>query len=143
MITYIRHDEEFYGVVKLTTGHDVIGKMIAMEEEHKTLLYIQDPAEVKIHELKNQHKENKITKGISFNKWFALSDEDFYIVSEETILSVASLSKEIIGYYNVWVKEQDPDYKSEIAEVEVTKDFGKLGTIKEAKQKLEKIFKNL
>ena len=142
MITYIKHDEEFYGVLKLTTGHDVIGRMIATEEESKTLIYIQDPAEVKIHQLKN-NEQNKFTKGISFSKWFGLSDEDFYIVSEESILSIASLDKEIIGYYNVWIREQDPNYKNEISEVEVTKDFGKLGTIKEAKQNLERIFKNL
>jgi hypothetical protein len=143
MITYIRHDEEFHGVVKLTTGQEIIGRMVATEEDGKTFIYVENPAEAKVHELKNQQQENKITKGISFSKWFALSDEEFYVIPEETIVSVASMSKEIIGYYVVWVKEQDPNYTSEVTEVEVTEDFGKISSITEAKQKLERIFKYL
>ena len=143
MITYIRHDEEFHGVVKLTTGQEIIGRMIATEEEGKTLIYVENPAEAKVHELKNQQHENKITKGISFTKWFVLSDEEFYVIPEEFIVSVASMSKEIMGYYVVWVKEQDPNYTPEASEVEVTKDFGKVSSITEAKQKLERIFKYL
>jgi hypothetical protein len=117
--------------------------MIATEEEGKTFIYVENPAEARIHELKNSQQENKITKGISFTKWFALSDEEFYVIPEESIVSVASMSKEIIGYYVVWVKEQDPNYTPEASEVEVTKDFGKISSITEAKQKLERIFKYL
>lgn len=144
MINYLRHDEEFHGVIKLVTGQEVIGKMIATDDNGKTVIYIENPAEARVHEMKNhQQQENKIIKGISFSKWFALSEEDFYIVPEEYIVSVASMSKEIMGYYIAWAKEQDPNYKPSVSEVEVSEDFGKIATLKEARNTLERIFKYL
>lgn len=141
MISYIRHDEEFHGVIKLITGEYVIGKMLASEDDGKTHVYVQDPAEAKFHELKGDNR--KIQKGISFTKWMELSDEDFFIIPEESIVSVGSLSKEIIYYYNSWLNEQDPNYKSSSHEVEVSEEMGKIASLKEAKNKLERIFKYL
>jgi hypothetical protein len=141
MISYIRHDEEFHGVIKLITGEYVIGKMIAAEDEGKTHIYVQDPAEAKIHEMKGDNR--KMQKGISFSKWMELSDEDFFVIPEECIVSVGSLSKEIIFYYNSWVNELDPNYKSSSHEVEVSEEMGKIASLKEAKNKLERIFNDL
>jgi hypothetical protein len=146
MISYIRHDEEFYGIVKLITGEDVVGKMIATEDtdtQNKTLIYVQDPVEARIHNLKEDHREKKIVKGISFTKWMALSDEDFFIIPEEYVVSVGSLSQEITYYYKNWLNEQDPNYSAETTEVEMTKEMGRISTLKEAKNRLERIFKYL
>ena len=146
MINYIRHDEEFYGVVKLITGEDVIGRMIATEDSdctNKTFIYIQDPVEARLYNLKEDHKEKKIVKGISFTKWMMLSDEDFFIIPEEHIVSVGSLSEEIAYYYKNWLNEQDPSYKSDATQVEVNEDMGRVTTLKEAKNRLERIFKYL
>lgn len=143
MIGYIRHDEEFNGVVKLTTGQEIIGKMIATEEDGRTLIFVQDPAEAKVHDIKNQSSNNRIVKGLSFTKWFPLSDEDFFIIPEESIVSVASMSNEISSYYVAWVRDMNPNKESNNLQVELTEDFGKITSIQEAKQKLEKIFKYL
>ena len=141
MINYIRHDEEFHGVIKLISGEYVVGKMLASEDEGKTHVYVQDPAEAKIHDLKGESK--KIQKGISFSKWMELSDEDFFVIPEESIISIGSMSKEITYYYNSWIKEQDPKYKPETKEVELSQEMGKVSSLKEAKNRLERIFKYL
>lgn len=36
MINYIRHDNEFFGVVKLVTGEEVIGTMIDLRPHYIT-----------------------------------------------------------------------------------------------------------
>lgn len=147
MISYIRHDEEFYGIVKLITGEDVIGKMIATIDDpdtsNKTFIYVQDPVEASIHNLKEDHKEKRVVKGISFSKWMALSDEDFFIIPEEHIVSVGSLSQDIMFYYKNWLNEQDPNYTPESTQLDVTEDMGRIATLKEAKKRLERIFKYL
>jgi len=141
MINYIRHEEEFHGVIKLTTGEYVVGKMLASADEGETHVYVQDPAEAKIHELKGESK--KIQKGISFNKWMELSDEDFFVITEKSIVSIGSMSKEIKYYYTSWINEQDPTYKPSTKEIEVTEEMGMISTLKDAKIKLERIFKYL
>ena len=40
MINYIRHDNEFYGIVKLVSGEEVMGSMIATNEDNCTIVYV-------------------------------------------------------------------------------------------------------
>ena len=44
MINYIRHDNEFYGIVKLVSGEEVMGSMIATNEDNCTMVYVSDPS---------------------------------------------------------------------------------------------------
>ena len=53
-INYIRHEQEFFGVIKLRTGDTILGTMIATEEDTapgRTMFYIQDPCQPKEHEI--------------------------------------------------------------------------------------------
>ena len=37
MISYIRHDDQFYGTMKLTTGEEILGEILVTEDpETKT-----------------------------------------------------------------------------------------------------------
>ena len=50
MINYIRHDEQFYGVCKLSIGDEVLGEIIVTEdpETKQDLIFIQNPAKTKV-----------------------------------------------------------------------------------------------
>ena len=67
MINYIRHDEQFYGVCKLSVGDEVLGEIIVTEDpETKTdLIFIQHPAKTKVidldHPVSQNSKEQKNT----------------------------------------------------------------------------------
>ena len=53
-VNYIRHEQEFFGVMKLKSGETVLGSMIATEEDSapgKTVFYIQDPATPHTHQV--------------------------------------------------------------------------------------------
>ena len=52
MISYIQHDKEFYGVVKLTNGEEIVGEMICtedIEENNKgtSMIFISNPGKIK------------------------------------------------------------------------------------------------
>lgn len=93
MINYIRHDEEYYFLVKLVSGEQIVGKGFAVEDEGKTQLFISDPVEIEI-VTKNLGKNS--VKGVGMNKWIQFSEEDFFIVNEKDIITVAGLSQEMI-----------------------------------------------
>ena len=48
MINYAKHDEEFYGIFKLVSGDEVLGKAILTEDDKETLVFISDPVCVQI-----------------------------------------------------------------------------------------------
>ena len=106
MISYAKHDEEFYGIFKLVNGEEVLGKAILTQDELETLVFIQDPVCVQV--VTRESEDGKVTRGMGFTKWMQLSDEDFYIIREKDIITVSSMSKEVIFMYENFVADDDP-----------------------------------
>jgi len=48
MINYAKHDEEFYGIFKLVSGEEVLGKAVITDDNEETLVFIQDPVAVQM-----------------------------------------------------------------------------------------------
>ena len=47
MINYIKHEEQFYGTVKLSNGEEIIGEIIATKDvdaPEQTIIFISNPA---------------------------------------------------------------------------------------------------
>ena len=40
MINYIQHDAEFYGIIKLVSGEEILGTMIGTEEDGQTIIFV-------------------------------------------------------------------------------------------------------
>ena len=71
------------------------------------------------------------------------SDEDFYIVREKDILSVASMSRESILMYEAYLLGEDGiEKQKENTKTELNKTVGYLGKIDEARKLFERIYKS-
>ena len=42
-INYAKHEEEFYGVFKLVSGEEVLGRAVLTEDQGESLVFIQEP----------------------------------------------------------------------------------------------------
>ena len=53
MINYIRHDEQFFGTLKLSTGEEVLGELLVSQcpETQDDMIFIQHPAKTKVIEI--------------------------------------------------------------------------------------------
>ena len=139
-VNYIRHEQEFFGVMKLKSGETVLGSMIATEEDSapgKTVFYIQDPATPHTHQVE---KEGQPGIGVGLLKWLMFADEDFYVVGEDDVTTVAPMSMESILMYKMWVRKERGGNKSEV-EVKINKNMGLLGTVSDTRAKLEDFWK--
>ena len=141
MISYIQHDKEFYGVLKLSSGDDVIGTMICTEgldESNRgtTIIFISNPAKMKQVEINQPDKQGV---GVGLIKWQFFSEEEFYVVSEKDVISIAPLSRQGIQAYRQWLKQ---DFG--IEEIEggrpIKPDMGSRGKVSTARVLLEKLF---
>ena len=142
MINYAKHDEEFYGIFKLVSGEEVLGKAVITDDNEETLVFISDPVAVQMI-VKESPDENKVVRGMGFAHWQQMSDEDFFILREKDIITVASMKKEIIIMYEAYLlSEQDTDKLKKERELELDPSIGYLGKIDQARRSLEKIFKN-
>jgi hypothetical protein len=134
MINYIRHENEFYGTAKLVSGEEIMGSMIATSEDDVTIVYISDPVTPHIHPIQ---KDGEVGMAAGFTKWMMWSDEDFYIVQEPDIVTIAPMSMEAIMLYKMWWRKEKGDEEDTESQVSINKNMGLVGKVSEMRKKLE------
>tara|TARA_B100000902_G_C27041655_1_gene779624 strand:- start:313 stop:750 length:438 start_codon:yes stop_codon:yes gene_type:complete len=141
-INYARHEEEFHGVFKLVSGEEVLAKAVLTNENEETLCFLQDPVCIQV--VNQDMGKGKMMRGMGFHKWMQLSDEDFFIVREKDVLSVASMSKEVMFMYEGFLANEEAPHKTAERtarrETELKKTQGYIGSIKQARQIFEKLY---
>ena len=141
MINYAKHDEEFHAVFKLLSGDEVLGKTILTEDNGETLAFVQDPVCVEIFN-KDIKDENKVMRGMAFNKWMQLAEEEFYIIREKDIIAVASMNKDVMIMYNAFITGTEvSEERRKQAEIAIKNQQGYIGNIEDARKLFEKIYK--
>ena len=144
MINYAKHEEEFYGVIKLSNGEELLAKIILTEEEGESLAFMQDPVGIQV--INKSVDENKMMKAMGFHKWMQLSDEEFFIIREKDIIAVASMSKEVVLMYETFITSNDPLLNNKEVRTKrrtkIDNVRGFLGKVDEARALFEKIYNN-
>ena len=79
---------------------------------------------------------------MGFCKWMQLSDEDFYIFREKDIITVSSMSKEVIFMYEAYISDEDPNSGKDSLKADPDQAIGYVGKIDDARKLFEKIFKS-
>ena len=139
-INYIVHDQEFFGVMKLKSGETLLGSMIATEEDScpgKTTFYVQDPAQPQNHQV---DKDGQLGIAVGLIKWMMFADEEFYMVTEDHIITVAPMAMDAVLMYKMWVRKEKGINKNEV-EIPMNKNMGLVGKVTDARAKLEDFWK--
>ena len=142
MINYAKHDEEFYGVFKLMNGEEVLGRAVLTKEEgtNESLVFIQDPVACQV--INKEIDENKVARGIGFAPWQQMSDEEFFIIREKDILTIATMKKEIVLMYEAYILGDDAnEERKKRRRLGLNKNLGFIGKIDHARDLFEKIYK--
>jgi len=139
-LSYLRPDEEFFGAIKLCSGEEIIGRVIVCEENGSHLAFIQDPAKVHV----NEHMiEGKRALAVGLKRWMVFASEDFYIIPEDKILTVAPLTQEAIIMYKYFVKSElgnIPGINDSAKTTKMNQEMGFIGDVDAARKKLEDLF---
>ena len=140
MINYAKHDEEFYAIFKLVSGEDIVSKALLTEDDGKTLVFLNNPVVIEF--FTKEMDEGKIAKGMGFSHWMQMSDEDFFILEERNIVSLASLSKEFIVMYEAYLEGKNPAEVLAKRKIDPDLDMGYIGKIDDARRLFERLYKN-
>ena len=134
MINYIRHDNEFYGIVKLVSGEEVMGSMIATIEDKCTMIYVSDPLTPTLTPIE---KDGEMGIAAGFTKWMMWSDEEVYIIQEPDIVTIAPMSTEAIMMYKMWWRKAGNGGEDKDPGVPMNENMGLVGKVSEMRKKLE------
>jgi len=144
MINYIRHDEQFFATIKLITGEEILGEVLISEDpdSKKDMIFVQNPAKTKVIDMNSEDPTdtNKHKVAMGFIRWMNFSDEDFYVLDESSLISIAPMSKEAVMMYKRWVRKELGNEETQETEVPINESMGLLGKVEDARSLLERLF---
>ena len=127
-------EEDFYATVKLKSGEEIFAKVAASEEEERTMLIVSNP--IVISEIKGRSG----IAGYKIEPWLKTTTEDMFIIKLEDVLTISeSTDIEMIMMYQSYVRQS---YKEKRNQSKLNRRMGYISNINDAKELLEKLFKN-
>ena len=127
-------EDDFYATVKLKTGEEIFCKVAASEEEDRTMLIVTNPIIV------SEIKGRTGIVGYKLEPWLkTTTTEDMFILNMEDILTMSESSDiEMIMMYQNYIRQSTKDGNQS----KINRKMGYLANVNDAKEILEKLYKN-
>jgi hypothetical protein len=129
-------EEEFYATLKLVTGEELIAKVSYMPGEDS--LVVDNPMIV---ERIIQKRGNRAIEGFHLKEWMTATYETMFVVKMQQVVTITELDNKIAIFYEKHLLQGD-NVSTSINNKGLTKEMGYLGSVKQTKIMLEKIFNN-
>ena len=130
-------EEDFYATLKLKTGEEIFAKIAASEEEDRTYIVVSYP--IMISEVKTKSGRQF---GYKMEPWLKTTTEDMFILKLDDILTLSESSDiEMISLYQSYVR-QSSKLSSNLSKTKMSRKMGYISNINDAKEILEKLYKN-
>lgn len=130
-------EQDFYASLKLVSGEEIFAKVCPSEENGNLMIILFDP--IVIDEVKTRY-------GYAYKvePWMKTTKDDMFVIEMRNVMTITETTDlDIITAHETYVKKKIKDNISMgINQFELTKEMGYVSNIKEAKEKLEKIFKS-
>ena len=136
--------DEFYAIIKLTSGEEILSLVSVDENDGDPLLLLQNPITMKVY---NTHHGMHI----KVKSWIEMSTDDIFIVKPDRIITMTETKdNRLIDIYTNYINDEDEDddvgiyQSSNEKESGLTKPSRKMGyisSVESARKKLEDIFK--
>ena len=129
--------EEFYSVIKLTTGEEIFALVSIDENDGDPILILQNPVTMKM---------TRTPNGISLRvkPWLEIPDDDFFIVKLDKIITMTEVKDEnMIEFYNSYLEDDSTEdfSNSSSHQTKITNKMGYVSTVEEAREMLENLYK--
>ena len=136
--------EEFYAIIKLTSGEEILSIVSVDENDGDPLLLLQNPITMKVY---NTHHGMHI----KVKSWIEMSSDDIFIIKPDRIITMTETTDDkLINIYTSYINDEEEDdidvYHSsnskESGSTRPSKKMGYISSVEDARKKLEDIFNN-
>ena len=128
-------EDDFYATIKFKSGEEIFSKVSCSEEEDRIMLLLDNP--VVIERIKNKGN----IYGYKVEPWLKTTKEDLLIINLEDVLTlVESKDVETIAMHETFSQHQNQYFETK--QKKLNRKMGYISTINEAKESLEKLFKD-
>jgi len=128
-------EDDFYATLKFKNGEEVFAKISASEEAEKTMLIVFSPIVI------TEFKSKTGITGYKMEPWLKTTTDDMFIVNIDDVLTISESSDiEMIMLHQSFVRQRPSNKNS--SKCHMDRKMGYIANVNDAKEILEKIFKN-
>ena len=126
-------EDDFYATIKFKSGEEIFCKVAATEEEDRTMLIISNPIIV------SEIKGRSGIVGYKIEPWLKTTKEDMFIIDLENVLTMSESSDiEMMMMHQNYIRQSSKEKSSS----KINRRMGYLANVNDAKEILEKLYKN-
>jgi hypothetical protein len=124
---------EFSATIKLITGEEIFAIVTPCEENDKDFLLLYEPVIISTVSTMNGY-------GYKIEPWLKTADDDIFIIERNRIITLSECrDQELIKYHEKFIRQKNKMSSSNPYEEKLGKDQGYVDTVKEMREKLEKL----
>jgi len=127
-------EDDFYATVKLKSGEEIFAKIAASDEEDRTLLIVSNPIVV------SEIKGRQGIVGYKLEPWLKTTTDDMFIINLDDVITLSESSDiEMIMLYQDYIRQSG---KEKLNQSKINRRMGYIASVNDAKEILEKLYKN-
>jgi hypothetical protein len=124
---------EFSATIKLISGEEIFAKVTPCEEDSKDLLLLYEPVIISTINTVNGY-------GYKIEPWLKTADYDMFIIQKDRIITISECrDQDLISYHEKFIRQKNKLSYSNPYEEKLGKEQGYVDTVKEMREKLEKL----
>ena len=137
--------DEFYAIIKLVSGEEILSLVMVDDNDGDTVLVLQNPITINFVNSPNG-------TFIKVKSWMELTEDSFFIIKPNSIITMTETKEEkLIDIYQNYLEEEDDDESESIlqrralggSKVKPDSKMGYITSVNKARERLEKIFKEI
>ena len=129
-------EDDFFATIKFKSGEEIFCKVASSEEEYRIILLVSNP--VIIAEIKGRTG----IIGYKVEPWLKTTKDDMFLINLNDVLTMSESSDdEMINMHQQYVKHNNKNGDGS-SKYKLNRKMGYLSTIDDAKNILEKIYKD-
>jgi len=132
-------EDDFYATIKLKSGEEIFTKVAASEEGNRIMLIMTNPIMIE------QVKSRIGNIGYRIEPWLKTTSDDMFIIDLDNVVTMSeSEDIKIILMYQDYVRNKDNEDggRDSNNKSNINRRMGYLSSVNDAKEVLEKIYKN-
>jgi hypothetical protein len=129
--------EEFYCILKLVSGEEILSLIMVDENDGDPILILQNPVIMK------SMTDSTGGSYVKIKPWIEMSSDDMFLIKLDKVITMTETKDiKLIQLYEHYVNNDSIEVYKPAGEVKPSPSMGYVSSVKEARKKLENLYKD-
>jgi hypothetical protein len=129
--------DEFYCILKLVSGEEILSLIMVDENDGDPILVLQNPVIMK--PVTNSTGDSYV----KIKPWIEMSSDDMFLIKLDKVITMTETKDiKLIQLYEHYVNNDSIEVYKPAGEVKPSSTMGYVSSVKEARKKLENLYKD-